>query len=239
MKNITRLILTVLLGAVIYYIVVFVKPLAPLLEGQLTWLDGGDITQATLLLTSLILILIFGKAKFSTFGFKSVHIKQLVAPVLISIPAEFIMMVIMIISVMLSGIMTAGEEHPAMAGGMLKTIISAVIVASICEEVFYRGLLLGLLTPLRQYGIKLFRAHISVPVIVCAVGFGLGHLCLLGSMSNVVVINIILSSTLLGLIAGYYREKTGSLIPAIAVHMTFNIVGSAIPALLMKLSGMP
>jgi membrane protease YdiL (CAAX protease family) len=238
MNNIIRLILTVLLGFIIYYVVVFVKPFVPLLEGRLPGVTGGDINQLTFLITSLILIIILGKGNLSAFGFKPAHIKQLIAPVLISIPAELIMMVIMIISVMLSGIMPTGEKHPGMEGGMLKTIISVIIVASICEEIFYRGLLQSLLEPLRRYGFKFVRVHISVPVIVCGVGFGLGHLCLLGSMSRVVVINIVLSSTLLGLIAGYYREKTGSLIPAVAVHMTFNIVGSAVPALLMKLSGM-
>ena len=61
MNNITRLILTVLLGALIYYIVVVVEPFVPLLEGQLPGVTGGDVNQLTFLIISLILIIILGK----------------------------------------------------------------------------------------------------------------------------------------------------------------------------------
>jgi hypothetical protein len=115
---------------------------------------------------------------------------------------------------------------------MVKTIISIWLIASTCEEIFYRGLILSFLAPLKEYGFKLFRSHISVPVIVSAIGFGLGHLCLLNQMESIIVVGIVISATLLGFIAGYFREKTGSLVPAIAAHLTFNIVGFAIGSLL-------
>jgi membrane protease YdiL (CAAX protease family) len=37
---------------------------------------------------------------------------------------------------------------------------------------------------------------------------------------------IVFLAGLLGLIAGYYREKTGSLIPAILIHAFFDIGGT-------------
>jgi membrane protease YdiL (CAAX protease family) len=118
---------------------------------------------------------------------------------------------------------------------LIRAILSVWVLASICEEVFCRGLLQGFLDPLRGYGLTVFRWHISVPVIVCALGFGLGHLILLGRMASPMVAFIVVSGSILGLLAGYYRETTGSIIPAIAVHMTFNVVGAGIPMVLMRI----
>jgi membrane protease YdiL (CAAX protease family) len=44
---------------------------------------------------------------------------------------------------------------------------------------------------------------------------------------------ITLQAFILGLIADYYHEKTGSLIPAYFVHLTFNVVGMVIPHIIM------
>ena len=77
---------------------------------------------------------------------------------------------------------TGGTSHGA-ANGSIESptgvILTAWIYASICEEVFTRGLLL-----------------------------------LVG---------------ILGVIAGNYREKTGSLIPAILIHSFFEIGGTLPP----------
>jgi membrane protease YdiL (CAAX protease family) len=48
------------------------------------------------------------------------------------------------------------------------------------------------------------------------------------------VVFIVINATILGLLAGYYRETSGSIIPAIAVHMTFNVVGAGLPMVLMR-----
>ena len=68
---------------------------------------------------------------------------------------------------------------------------------------------------LRDTGVRVLGKRISLPVIACAVMFGLGHLCLLGMMPPLVVANIVLATTACGFVAGYFRETTGSLIPAI------------------------
>ena len=49
---------------------------------------------------------------------------------------------------------------------------------------------------------------------------------------TVQVIAIVAFAFILGLVAGYYREKTESLIPAILVHMFANIGGSLASILL-------
>lgn len=239
MNNATRLVLTVALGAAIYVFALFLMPSLGLFEGLLktSWVERGDITQVTLLLISLILIFIFSKGDLSSYGFKATKIKHIVKPALLSIPVVFLMFILTGIMMGISGSRPESGSVP-LGGGMLKTIISVWLIASTTEEIFYRGLLMGLLAPLQNLGFRLFKSHISVPVTVCALGFGLGHLCLLGNMQNIIVISIVITSTLLGFIAGYYREKTGSLLPAIAAHMMFNIVGFTIPMLLMTIAPM-
>lgn len=236
MNHIARLFLAIIMGACVYYIALSVIPSLRLFEElqKSPWIDGGDVTQISLLILSLILISVLSRGNLSTYGFKSVEIGQLIKPVLISVPAAFIMIIIAGIIVMMSGSMPSSGGDSAPGDGLLKDIISIVIIASICEEIFARGLIQGFLAPLQKYGFKLIKSHISVPVIVSALGFGLGHLCLLGSKNNAMVVGIVISATVLGFIAGYYREKTESLLPAVAVHMTFNIVGFSISLLMMS-----
>jgi membrane protease YdiL (CAAX protease family) len=116
----------------------------------------------------------------------------------------------------------------------LQMFLWVFVLASIAEEFLFRGLMQGLLAPLSSYGIQLPKTHLTVPVILPALAFGLGHLLLLGSTAVPLVITIVISTTLLGLVAGRYREKTGSIVPAIVVHMMFNV-----PGILGKLGSPP
>ncbi len=237
MKNSVRLILTIILWACIYFLALFVIPSISIIAGFVkshSWINNGDITQIMFLIISLILMYLFSKGKLSTFGFQSVKISKLAKSVLIAVIFSFGLIVLNIIIMAIAGPTTEGGEHPGISGGMLKTIISVWILASICEEIFCRGLIQGFLAPLKRYGFKLFKSYISVPVVVSAILFGIGHFCLWGRIPNVMVIFIVINATILGIIAGYHREKTNSIIPAIAVHMTFNIVGFMIPMILMK-----
>ena len=238
MSKIGRLFLSIAIAGSIYWLALFIIPSLSLFKELLesAWISKGNITQATYLVLSLILIAIFSQGNFAAYGFKPIRVNQLVKPVLIGIPIGLLVILLMIITTILSGFPADGDEPQALTGGILRTIISIWIIASIVEELFYRGLVQSLLAPLKDYGFKLFKLSISVPVTIPALLFGLGHFCLLSSMPGKMVINIVIAATVLGFTAGYFREKTGSLIPAIAVHMTFNIVGFTIPNLMMKLA---
>jgi membrane protease YdiL (CAAX protease family) len=86
--------------------------------------------------------------------------------------------------------------------------------------------------PLKKYGFTLAKKYISLPVIIGALFFGTMHLMLLTTGMNIFMVGAVFVSTcVLGLIAGYYREKTASLIPAIVAHMIFNIVGTVLSML--------
>jgi membrane protease YdiL (CAAX protease family) len=54
--------------------------------------------------------------------------------------------------------------------------------------------------------------------------FGFMHFVLIKSMGPA-AIPVILLAVVLGLVAARYRERTGSLLPAIIVHALFNIGG--------------
>jgi membrane protease YdiL (CAAX protease family) len=62
-------------------------------------------------------------------------------------------------------------------------------------------------------------------VIISGLFFGAMHVVLIPFMGPAAFPLIVLA-VFLGLVAGYYRERTGSLLPAIIVHSLFNIGGS-------------
>ena len=230
----------IFMAAAIYvtglYLVTSLPPIRTLI--RTTVIGSADITQSFFLIVSLILILLLGRGRLSQYGFRLCSIKPVLWAILISAGVQLIMLIVMIASVMISGQMPrTGLAGVAPIVGQLgmslpRTIVSVWLIASTCEEIFYRGLILGHLQPLREIGFRFFGLHISLPVIVCALMFGLGHLCLLSMMPPVMVANIVLATTIAGFITGYFRESTGSLIPAIVAHMTFNIVGYTVPRLL-------
>lgn len=96
------------------------------------------------------------------------------------------------------------------------------VYASVCEEVLTRGLLQSSIGS--WGGGSGTSSGFSVPVVVSGLFFGAMHLVLIESMGSVAVVPIVLA-TLLGFLAAHYRETTGSLIPAIIVHVLFNVGG--------------
>jgi membrane protease YdiL (CAAX protease family) len=103
-------------------------------------------------------------------------------------------------------------------------IVFVWVYASICEELLTRGLLQTLLGGNSRDGAGAPR-KLSMPVIVSALFFGAMHLVLVKSM-GLAAVPVILLTVFLGLVAARYRERTGSLLPAIIVHALFNIGGT-------------
>ncbi len=74
-----------------------------------------------------------------------------------------------------------------------------------------------------------------MPVIISGLFFGAMHLSLLFvGMGHWFVSFIVFNTTVIGLIAAYYREKSDSIIPPIIIHFTANVVGS-IPIIIILL----
>jgi membrane protease YdiL (CAAX protease family) len=105
----------------------------------------------------------------------------------------------------------------------LQLVVFVWIYAGISEELLTRGLLQTLLARSAGRGSAVPRG-LSMPVVVSALFFGAMHIVLVGSMGAAAV-PVILLAVFLGLVAARYRERTGSLLPAIIVHGLFNIGG--------------
>lgn len=197
-------------------------------------ITSGLVTQATFLVSALVLMRVIGGGDWARFGMRTARPGIMLRAVAISAAVMLVLMSPLLVVWMVNPAPAGeGPSGPGPASGsLLHTVVFVWLIASTCEEVFYRGLLQGFLSPLASYGVRLWIARISLPVAFCAALFGLSHLCLIGIFPPPLLASILVSTTVAGLVAGYYRERTGSLIPAIAVHMTFNVVGTLAPLLL-------
>ncbi|MBU0509145.1 CPBP family intramembrane metalloprotease [bacterium] len=215
----------VLIACCLWMLVLFLASAAMMtfttMQPGMPWLSGLVI-QAGILVFSLALIMILGRGNFSRFGFVSPKASFL-KPILI-------WGIALGLATGLAEALFGGGENPATADlTFLQIVLIVWIWASTCEEVLYRGLLQSYLDPLRERGVNLFGVRLSLPVTVGAVLFSVMHLMLLtAGMAPAGVIPILIFALLLGGVAGYFREKTGSLLPAILVHFLGNVAGTLV-----------
>ncbi|MDD5263238.1 MAG: CPBP family intramembrane metalloprotease [Candidatus Bipolaricaulis sp.] len=122
-----------------------------------------------------------------------------------------------------------GGGPPATPFGLspAQTVVRVWVVASIAEEILTRGLIQSSLGVLSDVGFSVGAHFLSLPVLTGALAFSAMHLVLLKRIGAKAA-PVLVVAFLLGCIAGVYRETTGSLIPAVLVHMLFN-VGGAVP----------
>jgi len=178
-------------------------------------------THTAMAVFSVLFILMVNKGNLRDYGFVWNMKFSVIKVVLISLLLGFI-------SAIISKLLPeTNSEHPAASFSIFEKILFIWIWASVAEEILTRGLIQGFLTPFKHLGIKLFNMFISLPVMVGAIFFGAMHFALLSMGMNIyLVLNIVIFGVVLGLIAGCQKEKTGSLLPAIIVHMCFNIGAS-------------
>lgn len=123
--------------------------------------------------------------------------------------------------------LTAGAGRIGAVEGLsfLQIVLLVWVLASIAEEVLVRGYVQSYMTPLVGIGFTVFRLRISLPVMISAVFFAAMHLILLASTSALTTYIVVVFAFALGLVAAYQRERTGSVLPPIAAHVSFNIGG--------------
>jgi len=174
-----------------------------------------------MLVFSILMILVINKGKLKEFGF-TWNIKF---PIVKVVSISILLGVLPSIIIMIANL--SEEVFPGSDFSWFEKIIYIWLWASICEEVFTRGLIQGFLFPAKHIGFKFLNHFLSLPVIIGATFFGLMHFMLLTlGLAFFAVFIIVIFGIVLGVIAGYYREQANSLIPAIVVHMCFNIGGS-------------
>jgi len=225
-------ILRVLFAILLSFLAIILMPtimISSIKGGESYLKEYPFLPHLMMLATSILIILILNKGNLKGYGFTWNWNFSVLKVILISLSLGGV-------SAIISFLFKISEANtPWENWSFLEGVLYAWIIASIAEEVLTRGLLQGFLTPLKHLGIQLFKYHISLPVIVSAVFFSLIHLVILVSGTDItMVIIVLILALLLGLIAGYLREKTGSLVPAIVVHSCFNI-GSSLFALIVTL----
>lgn len=183
------------------------------------WLSQFTATTSMLIL-SLLLILMLSKGKIATYGFTLPVGMRLIWIIVIGLLLGFI-------STLLANLLPSKGLTFVEDFTFLQTVILVWIYASISEEILTRGLIQSYLSPLSKNGFGVFGIFVSLPVLLSALFFGFMHLPLLtlGIDMYTVLITIVFAF-MVGIAAGYFREQTGSLIPAILVHMFANIGGS-------------
>jgi len=187
-------------------------------------------THLLMALFSFLIIILHGTGKFADFGLRSCTLDDFRAPLLWAlIGGVFIQFILYLIVPSFIG----KSVGPSADYSLLQTILFVWILASFAEEILFRGLIQGLLSPLSHWRFSLGAISLSMPVIIAALLFGLVHLGLLTvKVEAKYVLVIVAGAVVVGLVAGFFREKTWSLWPAVAVHALFNITGSGMASLL-------
>jgi len=183
------------------------------------WLSQFTTTTNVLIL-SILLILVLSKGKIATYGFALPVHMRLLWIIVIGLLLGFVST--LLTAVLPSKGLTFVEDF-----SFLQTVILIWIYASIGEEILTRGLVQSYLSPLSKNGFGVLGIFISLPVLLSAFFFGFMHLPLLTLGIDISTVSIVVVfAFMVGIAAGYFREKTGSLVPAILVHMFANIGGS-------------
>lgn len=118
------------------------------------------------------------------------------------------------------------EIHPILIhSSVLSAFFIIGVLAPIGEELLYRGYIQTTLSCFNRYRFEMKAISISLPVLISSIIFAIAHLqLLLAGVTISFMIMILISTFIVGLITGYYREKTESLFPSILMHALFNIV---------------
>jgi membrane protease YdiL (CAAX protease family) len=213
-----RIVVALLMGVAIA-VTAFVAP-ALFMMAEDVWLPPSFLTHTSMLLISFLIVAFLSRGKLSSYGFTRGSFRMTPTILLWIIPTSFLSVLQYV--AMRSGAATIDAFNLS----HLQVILFIWIYASICEETFIRGLLQGWLFPLGQYKVTLIRKwSLSIPVLFGGFFFGAMHIVLWPKMGPLAIMPMSLA-TGLGIVAGYYREKTGSLIPAVLIHSLFNIGGS-------------
>jgi membrane protease YdiL (CAAX protease family) len=180
------------------------------------------VNHTAMLILSILIMLVVSKGRLSRYGFKLADNVQLGQVISWGLGLGMISTLIET-SLPGEGTVVAGELS------LLQTVVFIWLYASISEEVFARGLIQGSLARLTKYGVTVFERRISLPVLTSALLFGLVHLVqsAMGAEGYQVLVVVVFAFAL-GVVAGYQRERTGSLVPAIMVHMFANVGASLV-----------
>ena len=183
------------------------------------WMTSAIVSPVVLCL-SLLTIFLFSIGTLPLWGFQ---IPTLDVMALLSTIGLITAIVIVSVSEHLSPT-PAKMNPPSDWSGRIIFFIVIVLLASIGEEVLFRGFLQNILDNSLLLSINLGLFSITSGALISAIVFGLIHIAPAKQMGSSVPV-LVISAAILGLMAGIFLTISGSLILPIIVHIEFNLVG--------------
>ena len=231
MNHLVRITISVILfGMIFYFIPIFLSSFKFIrsIPGNTPMI----LTEFGYLIFSFIAILIISKFNLKEYGFKVINVKELAKPLSLVIgwtgALFFLVHFVWKINVDLNYLIYKDKA-------LLQVFVVLVLLPSVSEELFIRGLIQSYLYPLIVFKIRIFKVLISVPVILSALFFVLLHLWTLYYMDNFYFfLGFFTNILIVGILAAYYREKTGSLILPIAIHFLANFINILLPLVIFQ-----
>ncbi len=184
-------------------------------------------TQALELALSLAAIAIFGRGRFADYGFRMPQPDRPTFAALLRWIPTGLLAISLGAAASIAVLVTGAVGNPLVKQLSPPQILLFIwIFSSTIEEVFTRGFLQGHLQPGSPVAADIKPSFVDFPTVISAAAFACMHLVLIASGVDWKTVVIILLFTFsLGLVAGRQRSRTGSLVPAIGVHMLGNVGG--------------
>ncbi len=166
----------------------------------------GVATQVSFFLLSVVVILLIGNLAEYGFRFSLTYVSK----------AFFVGLGLSAVTAPIAYKLVQNYKPDFLPDSTFKIAILMLILAPLGEETLYRGLIEGYLL-----------CHTSpwVAIVFTAIIFGLVHILAFHDAPEGFRVFIVLNAFLMGLVAGYFRAISGSLIPAYALHSAANLVG--------------
>lgn len=167
---------------------------------------------------TIIAIFLLTKGKLSKYGFK--------LPQKTAFRSIALWVIILLVFGYFLSMYFEGGQHPVKDTGLATQVLLFLVVAPILEEIVFRGLIQSYLSRFKHIGIKIAKGFFSYPVIFAALLFSFAHLpMIIRDMNAGLAFSIIFSTYIFctGILMGYAREKTDSLIPSVIIHFSINL----------------
>ena len=185
--------------------------------------ENANIT--TPILEILLIIFSLGLIKFQKIDFqiKLPEFKKALKVFFISFFTVIIVLIVTQLTIKLFGGTVNKEMHPVMkVMSPLQVFLNVLILASIGEEMIFRGYLLNALKPLKH----IHFGKLNLSLFISALAFAAVHLGLLRAGASPKYVGTIFVSTLvIGYLAGYFQQKYNNTAYAIITHMGANLIG--------------
>ena len=215
-------IIAIILGLIVLYVSRFIDGIIKgnILDNiDLNFYTGNLSFKLLILILSIGVILLVNNGSLKGYGFNKPYNLKIGKTLLISIGIFIASFIVgnLIFNIILRNIISTGDMPKGFStpNSIIEMILVVWIWSSICEEVLTRGLVQSFMN--NHTKIKFIK--LSIPVWISGLFFGAMHLMLLKTDMDLFYVSfIVFNTTVVGVLAAYYREKTKSVYTAIFLH---------------------